>query len=285
MHKQRSFSAFRFELWQQPSRLVGLIPVITLGIIGGNWLGLVYRLPAQDPAAMQAWGDRYAKEILPLIQSHCLECHNADDPNGEFDLSGMLTAEAAIAKPTVWDQVGKRIRLNEMPPAGSRQFTDPEKGRVYSWLDAKPADDHCENLATDETQAWYKGYVMSRRLTRTEYLNSMRDLIGLEVASGFEIPSDGAGGVGFDTNGSTLFTSPIHIEQYLAAATDTLTRAMQSESHRQKLLGDLDPAVDAKSQAIQVLELFATRAWRRPLSTGEIERLVALLDFSWKPLK
>ncbi|TWU32850.1 DUF1587 domain-containing protein [Novipirellula artificiosorum] len=79
----------------------------------------------------------------------------------------------------------------------------------HAWLDSRPSQDLCTQLATDETTSWYAGYVMCRRLTQTEYLNAVRDVVGIEVDPRLEVPSDGAGGEGFDTNGSTLFTSPI----------------------------------------------------------------------------
>lgn len=236
-------------------------------------------LPAQDPEAMRLWGERYESEVLPLIKSHCLECHNDDEANGEFRFSGLLDGASAASQPLVWDQVGKRIRLNEMPPEGSPQFNDPEKGKVYAWLDSRPASDDCDKLATDETQAWYKGYVMSRRLTKTEYLNAMRDLLSVEVDSRFEIPADGAGGLGFDTNGSTLFTSPLHIEQYLGAADDALQRALSDPSIRSKLLGDIDPQAERTTQARARVQAFARLAWRRPVTDEELERLMRLYAF------
>ena len=241
---------------------------------------IVSSLPAQDEQALREWGERFEEKILPLLKTHCLDCHGSDDPSGEFDLSSFTDGPAAVAKPIVWDQVGKRIRLNEMPPPGSPQFSDPEKLLIYRWLDSRPEEDHCNKLATDETQAWYKGYVMSRRLTRTEYLNSIRDLLGVTIDSRFEIPSDGAGGVGFDTNGSTLFTSPIHIEQYLAAASDTLNRVLfGGEGVFRKWSDGFNPQVEAKEQARELLTSFTRRAWRRPADEEELERLLTLFEF------
>ncbi len=241
--------------------------------VGGGWVA------AQDAEALQQWGQRYEQQILPLIKSHCLDCHNGEDASGEFDLSGLLDGPAAIARLTVWDQVGKRIRLNEMPPSGSQGFSDPQKGQIYAWLDSRPQDDDCRKLATDETQAWYQGVVMSRRLTRTEYLNAIRDLLGVPVDARFEIPSDGAGGVGFDTHGSTLFTSPIHVEQYLAVAADAVERALATpewQSHWRRAALET-PAARAAAQA--TLERFAWRAWRRPVLDAEVQRLLQLYDF------
>jgi hypothetical protein len=252
-------------------------------VVGLHSLLVIHWAHGQEEQALLKWGKQFERKILPLLKSHCLDCHGADDPSGEFDLSPFIDGPSATAKPTLWDQVGKRIRLNEMPPPGSPQFSDPEKAVIYRWLDSRPEEDQCSKLATDETQAWYKGYVMSRRLTRSEYLNSMRDLLGISVDARFEIPSDGSGGVGFDTNGSTLFTSPIHIEQYLSAANDTLDRVLfgQEGSFVSWVEGT---AAEAKTreQAQPLLAAFAQRAWRRPLDPEELQRLLSLFDFGWQ---
>ena len=235
---------------------------------------------AQDPEALQKWGQRYERRILPLIKSHCLDCHSGDTPSGEFDMSGLLDGPSAIARLTVWDQVGKRIRLNEMPPAGSPGFSDPQKGQIYAWLDSRPQDDDCRKLATDETQAWYQGVVMSRRLTRTEYLNGVRDLLGVAADPQLEIPSDGAGGLGFDTHGSTLFTSPIHVEQYLAVAADAVERALETPTWTATWRAAPRDRPTARGSAQETLERFAWRAWRRPLLDTEVQRLLQLYDFA-----
>lgn len=258
-----------------------LTPILAgLLVLVVNFAPAASSLQAQDEQAMREWGERFEEKILPLLTSHCLDCHSEEDPSGEFDLSPFKDGPSATAKPVVWDQVGKRIRLNEMPPPGSAQFSDPEKSLIYRWLDSRPEEDHCSKLATDETQAWYKGYVMSRRLTRTEYLNSVRDLLGISVDDRFEIPSDGAGGVGFDTNGSTLFTSPIHVEQYIAVAKDTLNRALfEREGNFTDWIDGFRTDGEPREQARDLLTAFTRRAWRRPAEDEELDRLLSLFDF------
>src|ERR1041384_507764 len=67
---------------------------------------------------------------------------------------------------------------------------------------------------------------MSRRLNRAEYNNTVRDLFGVDLRVQDLLPADGGGGEGFDTVGSALFTSTIHIEKYLAAADRVLTNVL-----------------------------------------------------------
>ncbi|QDU75592.1 hypothetical protein Pan97_26260 [Bremerella volcania] len=242
---------------------------------------------------MSRWGERYAKDILPIIQSRCIECHRGKDADGEFDLSRFTSGEVAAKAGDVWERVARRIRQNEMPPEGSPGLNDPQKGAFNGWLDSRPDQDLCNQLASDETQAWYRGHVMSRRLTRTEYRNAVRDLIGLELKPHELPPSDGAGGEGFDTVGDALFTSPIHMEAYLVAADRIIETALPDHldgvspdviAAREAILSDVSATIGPKSDsshreaAKQCIKRFARRAWRRPVSEEDLERLLAIYD-------
>ena len=235
---------------------------------------------ADDTAKFEAWGKQFEDEILPIIKSHCFACHTGEDPDGGFDISPFANGPSVIKKLDIWDSVGKRVRLREMPPEGSPQLNDAQKAAFHRWVDSRPQQDLCSQLATDETQAWYRGYVMSRRLTRTEYLNAIQDVVGIPVRSDLQIPSDGSGGEGFDTNGDSLFTSAIHIEQYLAVASQLIDDALVQSP---ELLGFANRDIETyrEPNAVRgILQRFARRAWRRPLADAEIDRLVDLFQSS-----
>ncbi len=253
---------------------------------------------AADEQALRAWGETYQREVWPIVKEKCVSCHQGEEPDGGFDLARFEAGQEVVKAHTVWEGVAKRVRLKEMPPEGSPQLSDPEKATFHRWLDSRPADDLCAQLANDETQAWYRGFVMSRRLTRTEYQNAMRDLLGTEIDDSLPLPSDGAGGEGFDTNGDTLFTSPIHIEQYLQAASQSLAAVLPDSLLSQKvvsgngtgsetqhservhvvrLLGETWPGDQATEEDVRsVIAQFARRAWRRPVEADEVDRLLGL---------
>ena len=247
---------------------------------------------AKKAAQLNQWQATYEDKILPILRQRCVECHRGEDAQAGFDVAEFFTGKLVVKQMDLWDEVGKRIRLNEMPPEGSPQLDDTQKAAFQRWLDARPREDLCSQLATDETQAWYRGYVMSRRLTRTEYLNAVRDAVGVPVDPQLQIPSDGSGGEGFDTNGDTLFTSPIHIEQYLTAASQTIDKAVpenapsgddansqQIRRARERLLAVMPSGdVSDTDAAKQTIAAFARRAWRRPTKDAEIERLLALYN-------
>ena len=167
---------------------------------------------------MEKWKNTYVEKILPIMEARCVGCHRGDKIEGEFDLGKYTDPQTAVEAGDAWERVAKRIRLNEMPPQGSPGLNDEQKGHFHRWVDSRPNRDLCNQLASEETQSWYKGTVMSRRLTQTEYRNAILDLTGQRLDPNEEPPSDGAGGEGFDTVGDALFTSTIHLESYLSAA-------------------------------------------------------------------
>ena len=167
---------------------------------------------------LERWRETYDEQVLPIIESRCLDCHRGEDAEGEFDLSRYLDSTVAVEAGDAWERVARRIRLSEMPPQGSPGLNDRQKSSFQRWVDSRPNQDLCRQLASEETQSWYRGHVMSRRLTSTEYRRAVSDLLGLDLLPGEEPPSDGSGGEGFDTFGDALFTSTIHLESWLAVA-------------------------------------------------------------------
>lgn len=236
----------------------------------GQTVVFLDRAKADDQEQIKRWEKAFEDDVLPIVREKCIECHDGSNEDGGFNVTRFMSGAEVTKKLDIWDDVGKRVRLKEMPPEGSPQLSDDQKAKFHRWLDSRPKQDVCSQIANDETQAWYRGFVMSRRLTRTEYLNAMRDLLGMSVDPSLEIPSDGSGGEGFDTNGDTLFTSPIHIEQYVAIAS-TMVDAQAS-----RLIVTPSESVDEVDAAKTVISAFARRAWRRPIAQEETERLLTL---------
>src|SRR4030095_9466921 len=69
------------------------------------------------------------------------------------------------------------------------------------------------------------GHVTLRRLNRTEYANTVRDLLGVEFATEVEFPPDDTR-YGFDNIGEVLTLSPILLEKYMAAAASIVGSAV-----------------------------------------------------------
>src|SRR6202035_6201581 len=61
------------------------------------------------------------------------------------------------------------------------------------------------------------GRLTIHRLNRTEYANTIRDLLGIEIDVSELLPADDIG-YGFDNIGDVLNVSPLLLERYLSAA-------------------------------------------------------------------
>jgi hypothetical protein len=228
--------------------------------------------------------DPFADRVRPVLQERCLSCHTGDDAEGGLDLAKYHREAGALQAPEVWEKVSERINLVEMPPEGSPGLSDEQRHALVHWIDAnRKADEDCTRLATDGTQNNYLGHVMSRRLSRAEYNNTIRDLIGLDLRPADVFASDGSGGEGFDNVGDTLFVSSVQLENYLTAATEVLDAALAAEmpndSPRERILvAEPSDHLTPREAAAEIVQEFAERAFRRPVKDGEVERLLTMFD-------
>lgn len=243
--------------------------------------------------ALQAdLAEDFAGKIRPVLERECFDCHNETKTKGDLNLTRFAKYEEVTAEPEIWQHVLERVQSAEMPPEKAGKLDYGDLQTLMGWLRKipKPEGVDCTTIASDRTASYYRGYVMSRRLNRAEYVNTVNDLFGVDFGIPFEqlLPKDGSGGEGFDTAGSALFLSPIHIEKYLEAA-DQITRTILPENRRamsqdvrtarDKLLVKT-PGILTRTDAAarEVLNRLAKRAWRRPVEDGEIDRLMTMFD-------
>lgn len=246
-------------------------------------------LAGQLVASAELAGD-YTDIIRPLMVKKCHECHNATKTKGDVNLARFETLAAIKSDPELWQTVLEKVQAYEMPPkkAGELDFGQFEKLMGFLRQLPLPEKPDCNQIASDRNANFYRGYVMSRRLNRAELIHTVRDLFGVEIDFKLEqlLPADGGGGEGFDTTGSTLFTSSIHIEKYLAAAEQITQLVLPDRPHgqsrelraaRERILfrqpGWFEPA---EPVAREVISAFARRAWRRPVTSGEVDQLMKL---------
>lgn len=240
--------------------------------------------------------------VLPLLKKYCHGCHNAEEEVGELNLERFLTLEDARRASAIFSRSGTRLRNREMPPRGAPRPTDEEREELIRWTESLqvPTGD-CDQIPSDESQGWFRGHVMSRRLNRVEYETTIRDLLGVRMDLRSRFPADGAGGEGFDNFGDALYSSSILVEKYLDAA-DAVVRAALPEREHESLEGALremtraatlaDPAAfppgplagavrglveraaDPADALRHALADIMPRAFRRPVEPEELERHV-----------
>jgi hypothetical protein len=129
------------------------------------------------------------------------------------------------------------------------------------------------------------GRVTTRRLNATEYDNTIRDLLGVDLRPSrtFEFLPDEFGD-GFDNDGDVLSLAPISIEKYLAAARASIERALDPQpanaAVRARIVVCAPPATPEAECGRRILEGFTRRAFRRTLASGEIDPYLGLIDLA-----
>jgi hypothetical protein len=283
--------------WFSLTLLAGLLVAFSFPL-----QGIFARQDKVPSAAASSQAPDFSKDIRPLLKSYCFACHNTTKRKAGLDLEGIESDTAALDLFDLWDQVGERLKSKEMPPAKSKQPTDEERRTLLAWVkrvaDAK-IDFH--KLTKAQLESLLASPPFSRRLSRVEYNNTLRDLFGVDLHAGDLLPSEGGGGEGFDNAGATLFTTPVLMEKYLEAAElvlDTLlspaadkgkapaaskAEAAQLDALRRKLLLAVPgPETTPREAARTVLAAFLPRAFRRPAAEAEVERYLGLFDRATK---
>lgn len=172
-----------------------------LAAFASNGVG---QAPASQPS-----GDwpAFQKTVLPFLQKHCFECHT-DKKRGDVRLD-QFRDDASLARgAAVLDQVQDMLRQKAMPPEKKPQPGAAVVQPVLAWL---------ERFSERMERAARLDRVTMRRLNRTEYNNTIRDLLGVDFRPGDDFPAD-VPAHGFDNNAGVLSVSPVLAEKYLAAA-------------------------------------------------------------------
>ncbi len=148
--------------------------------------------------------------VGPLVETYCLDCHAGDDAEAEFSLEQLLTVPQVNHNREAWQKVLKHLRGHTMPPEDAEAPANDQRAAIVAWLEAELNYIDCSGPQTP-------GHVTIRRLNRTEYGNTIRDLVGVEFDPTETFPRDTIG-YGFDNIGDVLSLSPLLVEKYLNAA-------------------------------------------------------------------
>lgn len=271
-----------------PSSILFLLPrraALRLGtgllllLIAGRTFGQERAQTPDDGAApAPALAKMDAASGLPraiaIVKANCLDCHDAENTEGGLDLSSFDSTDDLPAGRHVWDKIRQRVHLGDMPPPTSEPLSIDDRQWFARWIGEVFREQACG-------QGIQCGPAPLRRLNRDQYGNTMRDLLGVHFDAGHELPADGAGGEGFDNSAETLFLSPIHGEKYLAAAKEALEYAARDASARKRIfITGPKEGVSEEQAAREILEQFASRAFRRPVAPEQLDRLVGIFQAS-----
>lgn len=164
-----------------------------------------------------------AADPIAFLDQHCIECHDADVKKGGLDLTALETEFADGESFATWVKVHDAISKGEMPPKKKARPDAGAAAEVVRWLDQ-------ELTTADEARLAAHGRIRLRRMTRTEFQNTLQDLLALPRLDILAmLPSDGRVG-GYEKIAGALDISPAHLEAYETAVEKALDAAIAKQS-------------------------------------------------------
>lgn len=229
--------------------------------------------PASDAdiASIQAKAKKSFRDgVTPFVTTYCTECHGDKKRKGGISFISALKNPGDAASSKRWKQALVSVRTHDMPPTDAdKQPTEAERQTFLDWLVTlkflSPKD---------------PGPFVIRRLTKVEYGNTLRDLLGVDPSVAQELPDEVFG------EGYLNTLSPLQSEQYLTIANDVLNRVLAPEGKpptpvQKRLFGDAPkPGTDLRAAAKNITSSLARSAYRRPASEAELEVLLGVFDLA-----
>jgi len=167
--------------------------------------GFVFTLEAQQP---HPGGTSTAVPHVSLVDEYCVSCHDDDKKKGGLSLEA-IASDVVARHPDVWEKVVRKLRARQMPPIGKERPDDTTYDAVIASLETSLDRAAGANPNPGRTAT-------IRRLTRTEYQNTIRDLLALEIDVASLLPGDESS-YGFD-NVTVGDLSPTLLDRYISAA-------------------------------------------------------------------
>src|SRR4051812_14385697 len=244
--------------------------------IGSLWS--IAPLTAQEPTAAGEAADlaaRYRNEIRPLLQSRCVKCHGPEKKKGGIDFSLPGEGSAILDQRSLWKKTAAQLDVLAMPPEKEPALPSLEQERLLAWMRSAVA-------WVDPARAGKRdpGPAPLRRLSRTEYALTVRDLTGLDfdAAQAVGLPEEEKGASAFEARAEALTVSLVHLEKYFLAADQILDRLFSgkpgtkpapkknaAEAYARLFCAAPGGDVSEEEAARKILARFLRLAYRRPV--------------------
>ncbi|MDP4884014.1 MAG: DUF1592 domain-containing protein [Opitutales bacterium] len=156
--------------------------------------------------------------MQPFLENNCISCHGPDKQKGQlrFDTIDWTITNNDHAQH--WQDILDVLNADEMPP---EEEPRPEKEELLAVLNSLT-----KTLLTARMRLTDNGGVITmRHLNRREYVNSIRDLFGINISHDM-IPEDTDSG-NFDTVGSDQYFSSVRFDRYLEFGTRVASQGLK----------------------------------------------------------
>ena len=212
-------------------------------------------------AATASVGSAAVAGTQAFLAKHCLDCHGAEEQKAGMRLDGL---SQDFADPEVlqrWVGLFDRVAKREMPPRDAAQPPDTERDAFVATLRG-------QLIEADRRQVAEFGRRSVRRLNRTEYEHTLRDLLALPLLRVKELlPEDGQE-FGFDKTAGALDISPVQMTKYLQASDVALRQAIVGEAKAPQTTVWREPAANQNTARSAIAIHCAVPLLGRELAPG-----------------
>ena len=229
----------------------------------------LFSAESTSPEQAKKTADSYFRDqVAPFVKKYCIECHQNRRPTeAGLSFNPILDSPGDSAFSETWKKSAARVMAHDMPPDGVEQPSDEERLMFQGWLQ------QAKYLSPKDP-----GSFVIRRLTKTEYANTLRDLFEVSTDVADSLPDEVAG------EGYMNSLSPLQIEQYLLISEEVLRRVFPQDDEKilqshQRLFQQAPPSPNDADQTLQhILNSFAKKAFRRPLNANEQATLLDVFE-------
>lgn len=199
---------------------------------GGNLVHGDTYLTRYAPSAIKSWlpqgrqaidlttvkDQHFVKDVQPLLQKYCFDCHGEEKQKGSIQLSVLSPDFVNGHDAPQWHGALDMINSGEMPPAKEQQPSNEERQIIVDWL--------TDGIQLAKESKKGKSKQVIQRLTKQQYTNTLQDLLGVKINFGDELPDDPLSEIGFSNNAELLTSSTLHLETFQKIARNALDQAI-----------------------------------------------------------
>ena len=225
-----------------------------------------------DEDARRADAQKILKDkIEPFVKKYCIKCHGSRAKAG-INLQSALKNPNGESATLHFEKAAANVKVHDMPPEDASKFpSDEERRQFIEWIGK------IKYLAPRDP-----GSFVLRRLTKTEYANTLTDLYGVDRAIADALPDEVVG------EGFLNSISPLQSELFLGIANQVIEEIIAPEAQsptaiQKRLFGLLHPkGADLRNETRKVARSLARDAYRRPATESELDVLIDVYDLGRK---
>jgi mono/diheme cytochrome c family protein len=220
------------------------------------------------PTTREQAQEVFNKQVKPFLATYCSKCHGENKSKGDFTYRYAIKSAGSPAFRQLWNHAAASVKATDMPPEKEDKQPSAAERKMFSdWVAGM------KHLSPKDP-----GQFVIRRLSKVEYGNTLRDLFGVDTRVAGILP-DEVFGAGYSNS-----LSPLLMEQYLLVANNVLDQVFakpgQPPTAAEQRIFTAKPGtgLDERAAAQRIANDLARRAFRRPVSTAELDVLLRAFD-------